>query len=433
MNENIWKFRWSRDQLRAMLLEQFETFWARDTGIVRSRLAQVEAALKAPHAIIVSGLRRVGKSTLLAQMAHRLGNEAFYYLNFEDDRFLGFQVADFNDLFLMLAELFGDRRIFLIDEIQNIAGWEKFVRRFMDQGYKFLITGSNASLLDRELGTLLTGRYLSVELFPFSFYEYIQFKKEELPDPLKMTSIDQARLQRNLGDYLRFGGIPDALKYPELPLLRSLFDDVLYRDIAARYRLEAVDSLKQLGLFIMSNPGGVTSYNKLKQMLHLGSVNTISSFIEYMENSWLIFPINVYDYSIKRQQIAPKKIYCIDTGLSNEIGFHFSPDSGKLLENLVFLTLRKNNPEIYYYNTLAGYEVDFYLPDKRQLVQVSQRLDNPATRDREVRALQDALASLPVENALLLNDKNDEAFELNGVPVAVQSTVEWLLDQEYSK
>lgn len=183
----------------------------------------------------------------------------------------------------------------------------------------------------------------------------------------------------------------------------------------------------------MSNPGGVTSYNKLKQMLHLGSVNTISSFIEYMENSWLIFPINVYDYSIKRQQIAPKKIYCIDTGLSNEIGFHFSPNSGKLLENLVFLTLRKNNPEIYYYNTLAGYEVDFYLPEKRQLVQVSQRLDNPATRDREVRALQDALASLPVENALLLNDKNDEAFELNGVPVAVQSTAEWLLDQEYSK
>jgi predicted AAA+ superfamily ATPase len=433
MNENIWKFRWSRDQLRAMLLEQFETFWARDTGIVRSRLAQIEAALKAPHAIIISGLRRVGKSTLLAQMAHRLGNEAFYYLNFEDDRFLGFQVADFNDLFLMLAELFGDRRIFLIDEIQNIAGWEKFVRRFMDQGYKFLITGSNASLLDRELGTLLTGRYLSVELFPFSFYEYIHFKKEELPDPLRMTSIDQARLQRNLDDYLRFGGIPDALKYPELPLLRSLFDDVLYRDIAARYRLEAVDSLKQLGLFLMSNPGGVTSYNKLKQMLHLGSVNTISSFIEYMENSWLIFPINVYDYSIKRQQIAPKKIYCIDTGLSNEVGFHFSPDSGKLLENLVFLTLRKSNSEIYYFNTLSGYEVDFYLPEKRQLVQVSQRLDNPATREREVRALMDALASLPVENALLLDDKNGETFELNGVPVAIQSTAEWLLDQEYSK
>jgi uncharacterized protein len=169
MNENLWKARWSEDQIKAMLLEQFDSFWKRDTGIPRDRLADLERASGLPHAVIVSGLRRVGKSTLLAQMAHKLGKEAFYYLNFEDDRFIGFQTEDANDLYQTLVELFGEHKIFVVDEIQNVSGWEHFVRRFMEMGFKFYITGSNASLLSRELGTRLTGRYVPIELFPFFF------------------------------------------------------------------------------------------------------------------------------------------------------------------------------------------------------------------------------------------------------------------------
>jgi predicted AAA+ superfamily ATPase len=410
-----------------MLLEQFDSFWKRDTGIPRQRLTDLEQARDLPHAIIISGLRRVGKSTLLAQMAHQLGLDAFYYLNFEDDRFLGFQAEDANDLYEVLVELLGERKIFIIDEIQNIPGWEHFVRRFMDMDFKFYITGSNASLLSRELGTRLTGRYVPIELFPFSFGEFLHFQGQSIPDLKRLTTAGKGILKSDLEAYLRSGGIPDALKYPELPLLRTLYDDVLYRDIATRHRLEAVSALKELAFFLVSNPTSLVSFNKLKERFQLGSVNTIKSYIDYMENSWLIFTLNKYDFSVKRQQIAPKKIYCIDSGLSNAVGFGFSPNTGKLLENLVFLALRQHAREIYYYSTPGGFEVDFYLPETQQLVQVTQNLENPATRARELRALAEAVKSVKVQSALILSDSNEDGYDLYGVPVVVRSTAEWLL------
>ena len=138
MNENNWRTRWPRDQIRAMLLEQFNGFWRRDTGIERTQLAELERAKALPHAVIISGLRRAGKSTLLAQLAHHLGEDTFYYLNFEDERLLGFEAEDANYLFGLLVELFGERGVFVVDEIQNVDGWEHFVRRFMAVSYTHL-------------------------------------------------------------------------------------------------------------------------------------------------------------------------------------------------------------------------------------------------------------------------------------------------------
>ena len=428
MNELSWRSRWSGDQIRSMLLEQSDAFWQRDIGIEREKLAEIKQAASLPHAVIVSGLRRVGKSTLLAQMAHQLGQETFYYVNFEDDRFLGFRAEDADSLYQMLVEIFGDRKIFFIDEIQNISGWEHFVRRFMDLGIKFYITGSNASLLSRELGTRLTGRYVPIELFPFSFREFLQFRGEPVPNLQRMTSVDRAQLKGSMNTYLQLGGIPEGLKYPEIPLLRTLYDDVLYRDIATRYRLDAVTALKELAFYLMSNPAGLVSFNKLKEQLKLGSVNTVSSYVDYMENSWLLFSLNLYDFSVKRQQIAPKKIFCIDTGLANTIGFNFSPNTGKLMENLAFLALRRQTRDIYYYTTPAGYEVDFYLPEQRQLIQVAQNLENPSTREREVRALEDGIKGVRATSALILTDTNEEGIEINGVPVEIRSMAEWLVD-----
>jgi predicted AAA+ superfamily ATPase len=411
-----------------MVLEQFEFFWNLDTGIIRTQLSQVENAKDVPHAVIISGLRRVGKSTLLAQMAQRLGEDQFYYVNFEDDRFLGFEADDANYLYQILVEVFGERKIFIVDEVQNITGWEHFVRRFMDMGFKFYITGSNASLLSKELGTRLTGRYVPIELFPFSFREYLEFRGEKVPDLNRMTTVDRARLQSSLQTYLESGGIPDVLKYPELPLLRTLYDDVLYRDIATRYRLDDVTAIRELAFYLISNPTSSISFNKLKEQFRLGSVNTIKNYIGYMENSWLVFTLNVYDYSVKRQQIAPKKIYCIDTGLVNKVGFGFSPNTGKLLENLVFLAIRRTTQNIFYFSAPGGYEVDFYLPEIRQLIQVAQNLNHASTREREVRALQDAIQVLRPQGALILTDANGSDFELAGMPVRVRSAAEWMLN-----
>ncbi len=369
---------------------------------------------------------------MLAQMAHKLGSDQFYYVNFEDDRFLGFEADDANDLYQILLEVFGERKIFIIDEVQNITGWEHFVRRFMDMGFKFYITGSNASLLSKELGTRLTGRYVPIELFPFSFKEYLEFREEEIPDLTRMTTVHHARLQNSLQAYLESGGIPDVLKYPELPLLRTLYDDVLYRDIATRYRLDDVTAIRELAFYLISNPTSLISFNKLKDQLRLGSVNTIKKYISYMENSWLVFTLNVYDYSVKRQQIAPKKIYCIDTGLVNKVGFGFSPNTGKLLENLVFLTIRRTTQDIYYFSSPGGYEVDFFLPETRQLIQVTQNLNNAPTREREVRALQDAIQVLKPKSALILTDANGKDFQIDGIPVSILSAAEWMLHPNFN-
>lgn len=430
MNEITWKTRWSKDQIRAMLIEQFDSFIHRDTGIERTKLRALEQAAQTPHAVIVSGLRRVGKSTLLAQMAHRLGFDTFYYLNFEDDRFLGFQAEDANDLYQVLVEIFGERKIFIMDEIQNIQRWEHFVRRFMDLGFKFYITGSNASLLSQELGTRLTGRYVPVELYPFSFKEFLLFRGDAIPNFQRMTTVELARINSALNTYLISGGIPDALKYPDLPILRSLYDDVLYRDIATRYRLDAVATLKELAFFLISNPAGMVSFNKLKERLQLGSVNTVTNYIGYMLHSWLLFTLNRFAYSVKRQQIAPKKVYCIDTGMANSVGFHFSPNTGKLIENCAFLNLRQQSKDIHYVQTPAGFEVDFYLPEQRKLIQVSQRLDHAATREREFRAIEDAIKDMQIDSVLILSETNEDETTISGVPVKIQSIPEWLIHQD---
>jgi len=233
---------------------------------------------------------------------------------------------------------------------------------------------------------------------------------------------------------LRLGGIPEPLKYPELSLARTLYDDVLYRDIATRYRIEEVRALKELAFTLMSNPAGLVSFNKLKGQLRLGSVNTVKNYVEYLANSWLVFTTNVYDYSVKRQQVAPKKVYAIDTGLATAIGFSFtysavscSPNTGKLLENLVFLALRRRTPEVYYYTSPGGFEVDFYLPETRELIQVSQNLAQPSTRERETRALTDALRGLGFTHGLILTDANAAPIETNGLTIEVRSLAEWLL------
>lgn len=430
MDEYKWKSRWSRDQIKAMLLEQYQNFLQQDLGVERRQLAEVKGIAKLPHAVIISGLRRVGKSTLLAQLAHHLGEDTFYYVNFEDDRFLSFRAEDANDLYQALLELFGERKTFILDEIQNVPGWEHFVRRFMDMGFKFYITGSNASMLSRELGTRLTGRYVPIELFPFSFEEFINFKGYPIPNLTRKTTMDAARLQKYLDEYLLQGGIPEHLKYPDLPLLRTLYEDVLYRDIATRYRITEVRALKELAFYLMSNPSCKISFNKLKNQFRLGSVNTIKNYIEYMENGWLVFTLNVYDYSVKRQQIAAKKVYGIDTGLVNEVGFNFSPNTGRSLENLVFLALRRQTNDIYYYTTPSGYEVDFYLPETGELIQVAQNMNNPDTKEREIRALLDAMSTLGLPEGLILSDADTEIVTANSGTITIRPLAEWLLQLE---
>ena len=427
MNDQI-QTKITKNLLATALKEQYESFASRDLGVERDTLENLKEAISAPQVTVITGLRRVGKSTLLAQVVKKYLKNDFYFVNFEDERLLNFQVSDFDVLHETLISLFGEKRTFLFDEIQNVPEWERFVRRLHDQGYKFIVTGSNASLLSQELGTRLTGRSIRVELYPFSFGEYLDFRKVKTPDLNVLTTRQKGNLRKLADEYISFGGIPDALKYPELGVHKALYDDVLYRDIATRYKLDNVKSLKELAFYLVSNTASLVSYNKLKDLLKLGSVNTVINYVDYLENSWLFFVVNKYAYSVKEQQIAAKKIYGIDTGLIQSVGFSFSQNKGKLMENMVFLQLRRKYLDVYYYKTTEDYEVDFFLPSGGSLIQVAQHFDLEETRERELRALVNAAKEQKRTKKLVIVTESEKSeLEREGLQIQVVPLYEWLL------
>src|SRR3989338_8097028 len=218
----------SFEEIRTLLIEQRSEILNLELGIEREKLLEISKYKNTPFPVVISGLRRAGKSTLLSQLAHKFyPSNKYFYVNFEDDRFLSFAVSDFTKLHELLIELFGDHKVFLLDEIQNVEGWERFVNRMINGGFKFYITGSNASLLSKELGTKLTGRYLPVELFPFSFEEFLKFSKVQIPNMSRLTTVNKGKLKNALSTYLRKGGIPQSLQYPQLPIHKMLYSAIL--------------------------------------------------------------------------------------------------------------------------------------------------------------------------------------------------------------
>jgi len=422
--------------LKEIVLEQEKNRQALDLGIERTALGFVSKHISLPHTIVISGIRRSGKSTLLNQVINRFYKKGGYYFNFEDERLVDFGVEDFNSLYETLLELYGERKVFFFDEIQNVPKWEVFVRRQQDKGCKFFITGSNASLLSRELGTKLTGRALSVELYPFSFKEYLAFKDFKLQkDSLSYTS-GRAAIKKHFAEYLRHGGMPEYLKYNDPTLLKRVYDDILYRDIVARYDIKQVKTLRELGLYLLSNIAGYFSYNNLKKVLGVGSMNTIKSYTDFLENSFLIFLVNKFSYSLKQQFVAHKKIYCIDNGLVESVAFQFSKNKGKFLENLVFLELKRKFPEIYYYKTANNLEVDFLVKSGKKkvgLIQVADNLDNEKARVREINSLERAMHELKLREALILTEDNEEEIKLKEKVIVAKPVYKWLLEGRAKK
>ncbi len=419
--------------LKEIVIEQEKDRKKFDKGIPRTALAAALRHAALPHAVVVSGVRRCGKSTLLNQVIIDHYKDDVYYLNFEDERLVDFTVEDFNDLYEVFLELYGEKKVFFFDEIQNVSQWEAFVRRMQGKGCKFFITGSNASLLSKELGTKLSGRNVSIELLPFSFQEFLSFKGVRPSKNGLFLTEERATLKKHFSEYLRHGGMPEYLKYQEQVLLKRVYEDILYRDIVARYGIKQVKPLRELGLYLLSNIGGTFSYNNLKKVLGLGSMNTIKSFADYLENSYLIFLVSKFSYSLKEQFVALKKIYCIDNGLAESIAFQFSKNKGKFLENLVFLELKRTGLEIYYYKTANNLEVDFLVKTGKKdikLIQVADNLDNDKTRQREINAVSRAMEELKLKEALILTDDTEDDLKLEGKRIKVISLYKWLLGEE---
>ena len=415
-----------RDVLKQVIADQ-EEYKSPATFFDRTLTKTLQRFVDDPSIIILSGVRRSGKSTIQRLLQLELA-KSDYYLNFDDERLIRFQVEDFQMLLEVFIELFGEQSIFYFDEIQNIEGWERFVRRLYEQGKKIYITGSNARLLSKELGTHLTGRYIQFEVYPLSFQEIVHYKHPEILSKKALSTSDVGMIQHHFSNYLKNGGIPEYVKFGKPEYLRDLFEGILYRDVIARYKINDEKPLREMAYYLASNIGKEFSYKNLSELVGLKSPHTVTNYCGYLEQCYLYFFLNRYSHSLTKQIRYNKKCYMIDPALVRTIGFRVSEDRGRLLENIVFLHLKMQNKEIYFHKEKK--ECDFVIREGTRIVQaiqVTTNLSNKDVKEREVSGLIEAMSTYKLQEGLILTENEQERVEVDGFLITVMPIWKWLL------
>lgn len=363
--------------------------------ITRTYMQKISLAPSIKHIEVISGVRRCGKSTFLKQIM--LQYTEFAYFNFEDARIFGFDVSDFQKL----DEVIGTgKNAYFFDEIQNVIAWEIFVRQLHDRGEKVYITGSNASLLSKDLGTRLTGRHIGHELFPFSYPEYLLLKNQEN----NSTSFE---------DYLQKGGFPEYLNFERTEVLQSLLKDIVYRDIAIRYNIKNTKSLMDITLFLISNVGKEFTFNRIRNTFSIGSANTVSDYLSWLQDSYLFFFLSRFSWSPKSIAMNPRKVYAIDNGMVNENSLSFSKDKGRLLENAVFIHLRRIYSTIFYFREKG--ECDFVvIKNDRSIILLQVCLEVLGeNKDREINGLMEAMEFFNLSEGIIVTLNQTDSFVVN--------------------
>ena len=386
------------------------------------RKTNIERHLKSDLITVISGVRRSGKSTLTLQLADNY--PSFHFITFDDERLINFTVSDFNAMLIEMKRS-ADARTIVMDEIQEVPGWERFVRRLHDEGYKVIITGSNAKLLSSELATHLTGRYLKTELFPFSFVEYLIFKKI---DPAIKTSDNIALILTAFDEFLLQGGFPEYLKSNDQEVLKRVYDDIVYRDLIVRFGIRNVNGFKNLAQYIFTNFTSESGYLPLAKLLGFNSATSIKEYLNILNEGYLIFEVTKYDFSLKRQYTSNRKMYVIDNGLRNIVAFRTSADMGRLLENTVFLELKRRGNDVWFYKSQNNQEADFLVnPTQPELIQVCYDLQNPKTRQREISSLSVCMKELKLNHGVILTKNDEEVISFDNMVIDVIPVWKWLL------
>lgn len=397
-----------QEEIALVIDSQQEYFQGKDQGLIRESLSKIP--IVESYATIITGLRRCGKSTLLLQLMNQKNQNAIY-LNFEDIRLIAFEPSDFPRLYSEIKQR--AVQVIFFDEVQLIEKWEIFVNQLLREGFFVFVTGSNASLLSGELGTHLTGRHLSMELFPFSYQEFISFT-------------NSAVSYESLEAYLKIGGIPEFVKSKNELIIAALLDDILVKDIAVRHGIRDVASLKQLALYLLSNLGVPTSANKLVGMFGIKSAVTILDFFSYFQNSYLMDFVPQFSYSLKAQNRNPKKVYALDLGLATAVSTSFSENNGRKLENLIYLYLRRKYNSIHYF-TEKG-ECDFVVSEKGKVthaIQVCYQISDE-NFSRVYKGLLQALDFFNLEIGWIVTANQRDRFEESGKTVELIPAFEFI-------
>lgn len=400
----------SEELLNEVVKSQQGGVLVKEVGLERQLLTKVK--LLDNFALIVTGIRRSGKSTLLLQLLRKKSKKIFF-LNFEDTRLAGFENDDYRRL-LRVIEL-SKLKVIFFDEIQMIPNWELFVRQLLDHDYKVVVTGSNATLLSKELGTKLTGRHISIELFPFSYPEFIIYKK------LKANAASVEK-------YLALGGFPEYLKTENALILNQLLNDIVQRDIATRYGIRDVSSLRKLTTYLVSNIGKEVSANNLKEIIGIKATSTVLEYFCYLENSYIIQFLPMFSHSLKKQLRNARKVYCIDMGMFTQNSIVFTDEFGRRLENTIYLHLRIKYTELYYFKEQG--ECDFVVSERgkiKQVLQVCYQLTED-NRKREIAGLLAAMAFFGLSIGYLITLKQKEEYLINGCTITVLPAYEFLTE-----
>lgn len=433
------------DKLEVLEILNDWNYWNKDLPTTKNREYyddKISSFLKYDEIIVIKGIRRSGKSTLMINQIKRLLSNGIdikniLIVNLEDPRFINHLNVELletiKDIYLQYLSPSSKPYIFL-DEIQNIPQWEKWVNKEYELKLSHLIiTGSNSSMLSSEIASSLSGRYLSLDVYPLSFKEYLKFKNITINSKLEFIN-NKITINRAYEEFIQNGGFPKLLlfdKEEKKELLTTYKDSILLKDIVARYKLKDFHVLEEISAFILSNSGIIQSINKLKNSYKI-SFDMASSYIQYLKNAYMIFEIKKFDYSLRKQNANEKKYYSIDLGLSNLLRVPSLQTRGSDLETIVFLELKRRGYKIYYYKTSNDLECDFIVEKENKikiLIQVTKSLKDEKTKKRELASFSkmiDELNLKDIELLVITEDKSSKVV-IDNTDIKIINILEWLV------
>ena len=389
---------------------------------------QVEKYLKSNLMKLITGPRRAGKSVFSLLL---LRGKRFAYLNFDDDKLL--KEFDEEHIMQVLKEVYSDYDYLLLDEPQNLPNWDLWVSKLYRRGYNLVITGSNSNLLSSEMASLLTGRYLSIEVLPFSLRETLEYRKSNFNPALPE---DKADFMLQVEDYFHYGGYPEIINNRDITesYLKTLFDSIIMKDIVRRYKVRKVEELYQFATYMIGIFTSPFTYSSITEELGLSSKTTVQKFCTYLKNCYLFFYLPRYNHKLKLMQKAPQKVYIVDNGFLSSSAFQISENKGRLLENLVLLEFIRRKYEIgknlFYYRNQSDKEVDFVVRENnvvRQLVQVCWDMSNPKTQKREIGSLMACAKDFPNGELFVITWNEQKEITMNAKIIHVIPYYKWCL------
>ncbi|ASJ09284.1 hypothetical protein A3L11_08595 [Thermococcus siculi] len=417
------------EELKNVLISQREElldFVSRERLVERDVERSAREFLSFPNVLAILGVRRSGKSVI----SWRLAGKDALYVNFFDERLIDFKSGDFERLLSAARELWGEPATIVLDEVQEVEGWQKFVSR-MRVNKKVIVTGSSSKLLSGEMSTYLTGRHVELTLFPFSFREFLKLRGVELGENWEHSDRKLAEVKRALGEYLEMGGFPEVGKFGKL-YLNQIYRDLVERDVIMRHNVRHREALRELARYLISNYSSEFTYSRLGSIVGLRDVHTVRDYVSYLEEAYLIFTLMRFSFKPKGQLLAPRKVYPVDTGIAKTLSLKAHPERGKLMELAVFLEIKRSLSysfipgEVYYWRDDKG-EVDFVVRLSRALLPIQVTFSLEDAHAREIENLVRVSKFLRSKKALVVTWEEKEKKTVDGVEIEILPLWEFLM------